>query len=165
MKNQAITFYRGFSLIEMMIVLAILVILASVAYPSYIQHIDRERRTEAQSILWLVASQQERFYTTNYRYATPLELGADPANNIQNENNTYNVTSVYPNGNTTFQLTATPLGWADNDCGVFTLFSNGTKWVSGNPDGDGSDGDAGDGVDGFGNPDVADPDDIAACWR
>ena len=160
MKNQVITFYRGFSLIELMIALAILVILASVAYPSYVQHIDRERRTEAQSILWIVASLQEEFYGDNYRYATPAELGADGANNIQNENNTYNVTSVYPNGNTTFQLTATPLNWIDNRCGVFTLFSNGTKWVSGNPDGDADDGDGDDFVG-----DVADQDDVATCWR
>jgi type IV pilus assembly protein PilE len=160
MRSKKTKYLDGFTLIELMITIAIIAVLTGVALPSYLSHIDRTRRVDAQSILWFVASQQERFYGNNLRYATPAELGADLANNIQSEDNTYNVTSTYPNGNATFLLTATPLGWVDNDCGVFTLMSNGTKWVGGNPDGRNGDGDADDGAG-----DVADQNDINACWR
>lgn len=59
---------NGFTLIEVMIVVAIIGILAAVAYPSYREYVARSRRAEAKAIL--VASQQwmERFYTENFRY-------------------------------------------------------------------------------------------------
>lgn len=59
---------RGFTLMELMITVAVVGILAAVAYPSFIEQIARSRRTEAQTVL--VAGQQwmERFYSENYRY-------------------------------------------------------------------------------------------------
>jgi len=59
---------RGFTLIEMMITVAIVAILAAIALPSYKEYIARGRRAEAQTIL--LASQQwmERFYSENYSY-------------------------------------------------------------------------------------------------
>ncbi|PTT37711.1 prepilin-type cleavage/methylation domain-containing protein [Acidovorax sp. HMWF018] len=59
---------RGFTLIELMIVVAIIAVLASVAYPSYKEYVARSRRAEARAVL--VAAQQwmERFYTENFRY-------------------------------------------------------------------------------------------------
>ena len=57
---------RGFTLIELMIVVAIIAVLASVAYPSYKEYVARSRRAEARAVL--VAAQQwmERFYTENF---------------------------------------------------------------------------------------------------
>lgn len=58
----------GFTLIELMITVAIVSILAAVAYPSYREYIDRSRRSEAQSLLMEAAQWMERFYAENYRY-------------------------------------------------------------------------------------------------
>lgn len=59
---------RGFTLMELMITVAVVGILAAIAYPSFTEQIARSRRTEAQTIL--VSGQQwmERFYSENYRY-------------------------------------------------------------------------------------------------
>ena len=58
----------GFTLMELMITVAVVGILAAVAYPSFTEQIARSRRTEAQTVL--IAGQQwmERFYSENYRY-------------------------------------------------------------------------------------------------
>ena len=59
---------KGFTLIELMITVAIIGILASVAYPSYREYVNKSRRVQAKTTL--VAAQQwmERFYTENFRY-------------------------------------------------------------------------------------------------
>ena len=59
---------KGFTLIELMITVAIIGILASVAYPSYREYVNKSRRVQAKTTL--VAAQQwmERFCTENFRY-------------------------------------------------------------------------------------------------
>jgi len=59
---------RGFTLIELMITVAIVAILASIAYPSYTDYIVRSRRTEAQTVLVAASQWMERFYSENFRY-------------------------------------------------------------------------------------------------
>src|SRR5690606_33544431 len=58
----------GFSLIELMIVVAIIAIIASVAYPSYRQHVIKSRRAAVTSCLLQHAQLMERHYTTNLTY-------------------------------------------------------------------------------------------------
>ena len=59
---------HGFTLIELMITVAIVGILAAVAYPSYLEQVAKGRRTEAKAILLQANQWMERFYAENYRY-------------------------------------------------------------------------------------------------
>lgn len=66
----------GFTLIELMIVVAIVGILAAIAYPSYQEYVLRGNRSEAQALLNDAAARQERYYTQNNTYAdTTAKLG------------------------------------------------------------------------------------------
>lgn len=59
---------KGFTLIELMITVAIIGILASVAYPSYREYVNKSRRAEAKTTLIAAQQWMERFYTENFRY-------------------------------------------------------------------------------------------------
>ena len=157
---------KGFTLIEVMIVVAIVAILASVAYPAYTAHVDRSRRAEAMSALVEMSGMLERHFTRRSAYTTTI-IGVDEGGNGLGLANNLSETSQYTlavNSNapafSTYTITATPNNWVDNRCGSFTLTNTGVKEVSGDADGDSVDGDS---VDG--DADAADIDDIDACWR
>lgn len=59
---------KGFTLIELMIVVAIIGILASIAYPSYKEYVAKSRRAEAKATLMAGQQWMERFYSENFRY-------------------------------------------------------------------------------------------------
>ena len=59
--------HQGFTLIELMIVVAVIGILASIAYPSYREYVAKSRRAEAKTVLLSAQQWMERFYTENFR--------------------------------------------------------------------------------------------------
>ncbi len=61
---------RGFTLIELMIVVVIIAILAGIAYPSYDEYVKRGNRTEGQALLSEAAATQERYFSQNNTYIT-----------------------------------------------------------------------------------------------
>lgn len=124
---------KGFTLIELMIVVAIVAILAAIAIPSYQSYVLRSHRTVAVNALMDLASREARYYTTNNTYvASMLTLGyaADPMPVPNAANPYYNIAVTAANA-TSFTLTATPAGSQANDtCGNFTYNDLGVKGVS-----------------------------------
>ncbi len=107
---------RGFTLIEMMIVVAIIALLASIAIPNYNEYITKSRRGQAKACLQEMAQFMERFYTTNMRYdQTPAAVAvALPAGGCRTESNlaTYYTIALDPafTAPRTFRLEAVPQG-------------------------------------------------------
>ena len=136
--------YRGVTLLELMIVVAILSILASIAYPSYQGYITRTNRSAGKSALLEAANRQEQFFADNKRYATDLaDLGyggnafmvnaqGDPVPDLSAER-CYGV-SLTNTTATSYTLNAAPqLGQANHDaqCATLTLTHTGIRGQTG----------------------------------
>ena len=114
----------GFTLIEVMITVAIIGILAAVALPSYKAYVERGHRASAKTVLL------ERYRSINFRYvdsggtalALPTRLQVSPAEGAKR----YDIALSAANA-TSFTLTATPSGWTDSVCGNLTLTNLGVK--------------------------------------
>lgn len=120
---------HGFSLIELMIVVAIVGILAAVALPSYQEHVRKGARAEAISALTDLANKQEQFYVDNRRYAKSMtELSAPTTT----ESGYYTVSVT--NTAQAFTLTATAASGPaadDGKCKTFTITDTGVKASTG----------------------------------
>ncbi len=125
---------HGFTLIELMIVVAIVAILAAVAYPLYQNYLLRAHRTAAITTLLHIAGQEERYYSTHNAYATGLTGLGYAATGIQVPNSTayYRVT-LATNTAEDYIITASPVGSQkrDRQCQIFTLNGLGIKSIQG----------------------------------
>lgn len=73
-KTKRIHTERGFTLIELMIVVAVVGILAAIAYPSYTQHVIRSHRVSAQTQMLDIANRQQQYFIANRTYATKTQI-------------------------------------------------------------------------------------------
>jgi len=121
---------RGFTLIEIMIVVVIIGIISAIAMPSYTNYVRESRRAEAMTLISQVISAQERFYIEQRTYTADLtDLGFASAANLATEADWYTVSAAACAGSTLADcvlVTAT----AQNDQaadGNLTLDSTGRK--------------------------------------
>jgi type IV pilus assembly protein PilE len=130
---------RGFTLVEVMIVVAIIGILVAVAFPAYNQSVIKSRRSDAKSALLDIAQREERYLSTANQYTTSApQLGfatgtALPMNVMSGSAAFYQLSVAVPtSAPTTFTATATRVGKQVNDtkCGDYTITNTGAQGVT-----------------------------------
>jgi type IV pilus assembly protein PilE len=121
---------RGFTLLEVMVTCVVVAILAAIALPSYLNQVQKSRRTDAKSALVGAAGQLERYFTERGTYATAtLGTGGVYPSITQNG---YYALSLANLTATTYTLRATPAGAQVGDpCGTMTYTEQGVKGVTG----------------------------------
>jgi type IV pilus assembly protein PilE len=112
----------GFTLIELMITVAIIAILVSIAYPSYTAFVQRSNRTDATQAISFTAQQLERCYSQGFNYTACPSVPAASTSPQGYYNLTVTISSP-----TTYQIDASPAKapqLADFSCQKFTVTNN-----------------------------------------
>ena len=119
----------GFTLIEVMIVVVVIGILASIAWPSYQNYVKQTRRADAQAALMELAHHMERYYTNNGKYTdASLPFSQSPKNGGASA---YTL-SLAETTASAYRLQAVPVNSMNGDeCGTLTLDSLGRKGSGG----------------------------------
>ena len=125
----------GFTLIELMVVIAIIGVISTIAYPSYDSYINKSRRADAKVGLQKLADKQERYYLQNNVYTTDIAGGLNTSATSDEGYYTFVVGSASVSG---FEITATAVGIQTNDvnCETLTLSSTGLKTATAGTGGD-----------------------------
>ena len=121
---------HGFTLIELMVVVAIIGILSAIAYPSYLQYVIRANRADAQAFMLENVQFMERYFTTNgtYVYGGVLPRDQSPESGTAK----YLITLTPAATATGFTIQAAPAaGYADPQCDTMTIDQTGATTESG----------------------------------
>ena len=117
-------------MVEVVIACACVAILSALAYPSYLNSVQKSRRTDAKSALIGAAGQMERYFTERSTYATAAlgSGGVYPSTSL----NGYYTLSIASSSASAYTLRAIPAGAQTGDpCGTFTYTDQGVKNVTG----------------------------------
>jgi len=117
---------KGFTLIELMITVAIIGILAGIAYPSYTEYVLRAKRGDAKAALLSVQLAQEKYRANNTTYGTLAQIGATASSPDGN----YAITIPVTPTSTAYSVTATPVH-TDAYCATLVINQDGTKSATG----------------------------------
>ena len=124
--------HSGFSLIELMVVVAIVAILVAVAYPSYTDSVRRSNRSDARATLLQIAQNLERYFTENNTYAGAT-LGTAAATDVwpttTSTEDHYTISFAVAPSATAYTLQAVATGPQANDseCATMTLSHQGVR--------------------------------------
>jgi len=132
---------RGFTLVELMVVVAIVAIIAAIAYPSYQKSATKSRRADARVALQEAAARQERIYAETNTYSNTISKLVTNADGVSSPEGYYTITATLSCSrtvggttyNSCFDLTATAKGLQANDteCATLTLSHTGKKGSTG----------------------------------
>ncbi|MDR5867889.1 type IV pilin protein [Halomonas koreensis] len=122
----------GFTLLELMIVVAVVAILAAIAYPSYTRYVQEARRTDAMSSLLQTAGRLERCYTVTNNYASAADGTACVSFPVTSQEGFYEIDTVAASTSaSTYVIKAEPASGSpqggDGACPSFTLDQTGDK--------------------------------------
>jgi type IV pilus assembly protein PilE len=130
---------KGFTLIELMVVIVIVTILLSIAIPNYLNYVRQARRSEAKTTLLDLAGREETYFSTNGAAytAAPTALGFSAAWGAPFGSGYYSMQGYSPAAAPSaaaapsYSFTATAIGTQVNDtqCATFSVDSTGTQWA------------------------------------